>query len=77
MVRAKFKVTGIEEHYPGSRNITLSTQYDKNIPEDVAFNKATPSGKITMLVDNPAAIEQLSLGQSLYVDFTVAGPDKP
>ena len=72
MVRAKFKVTGIEEHYPGSRKVTLTTQYDPSIPEDVSFNKATPSGRIEMLIDNPAAIEKLPLGKLLYVDFTPA-----
>ena len=72
MVRAKFKVTAIEEHYPGSRKVTLSTEYDPSIPEDVSFNKATPSGRIEMQVDNPAAIEQLPLGKLFYVDFTPA-----
>jgi len=71
MVRAKFKVTGIEEH-PGSRKVVLSTQYDATIPEDVRFNKATPSGRIEMQIDNPAAIEQLPLGKAFYVDFTPA-----
>ena len=72
MVRAKFKVTGIEEHYPGSRKVTFSTQYDASIPEDVRFNKATPSGRIEMQIDNPAVLVQLPLGQSFYVDFTPA-----
>jgi len=70
MVRAKFKVVGIEEHYPGSRKVTLATQYDASIPEDVAFNKATPSGRIEMQIDNPPAIEALALGKAFYVDFT-------
>lgn len=70
MVRAKFKVVCIEEHYPGSRKVTLGTQYDASIPKDVALNKATPSGHIEMQVDNPPAIEALALGKVLYVDFT-------
>jgi len=51
------------------------TQYDPSIAEDVAFTKATPTGHIEMVVDNPAAIKQLVEGQAYYVDFSPVGTD--
>ncbi len=75
MVRAKFKLTTITttEYGKGvgsSKKLRFDTVYDKAIPEDCSFSTATPSGTIEMQVDNPAALEQLKIGQSFYVDFT-------
>lgn len=71
-VRAKMqlqKVTSVSWS-PSVKLVEFSTQYDPTIPEDQRFTKATPSGSITMQVDNPAALDQLKLGASYYVDFT-------
>lgn len=46
--------------------------YDSSIPEDQSFCKATPSGHCEMMIDNPAALAQLEIGKSYYVDFTPA-----
>lgn len=71
-VRAKFKVTAITQHswHPNLRSITMEPQYDPDIPEDQRFQEATPSGKLEMNVDNPAALEVLELGKTFYLDFT-------
>lgn len=71
-VRAKMQLQKITAHSWSSTAKTLEfqTQYDTSIPEDQRFTKATPSGSITMQVDNPAALEQFKLGESYYVDFT-------
>lgn len=70
MVRAKMQVSSIENHANWSgKTVKLTTVYDPNIPEDQRFCKATPSGTISMTVDNPAALEQLPLGKHFYVDF--------
>lgn len=71
-VRAKFKVS---EHRlfawnPNARTIVLEPQYDQSIPEDKRFCEATPSGRLEMHVTNPAAIEQLAIGKTFYLDFT-------
>lgn len=52
------------------KHVKFQTCYDQSIPEDRSFTKATPNGQITMQVDNPAALEQLKLGEYYYVDFT-------
>lgn len=71
-VRAKMRLNAITEHDTGSKTLKFYTSYDQTIPEDQRFMKATPSGTIEMLVDNPAALEQFKIGESYYVDFTPA-----
>jgi hypothetical protein len=70
-VRAKFTVQSVTHfQYGGSVKVVLAPQYDTTIPEDQRFAKATPSGELTMHVDNPAAAEQLKPGRAFYLDFT-------
>ncbi len=70
-IRAKFKVVAITQHTDYSAvTIKLAPRYDEKIPEDQRYASATPSGELSMLVDNPAAIEELRLGQSFYLDLT-------
>ena len=74
MVRGKFKLQEIHQHaWSGDgRTLIFTAEYDPDLPEDQKYAKATPSGKIEMGVDNPAALQQFELGKSYYVDFTVA-----
>lgn len=76
VVRAKFKVTAIEYyHYsPGSARVKLSAIHDTTTPENERFSKATPSGELSMMIDNPPAVQEFQLGKSYYLDFTLA-PD--
>jgi hypothetical protein len=72
MVRAKFTVSSITEYagsYKGAKVVKLSCIYDKDIPEDQRFFDATPSGSVEMLINNPAALEQFTLGKQFYADF--------
>lgn len=75
-VRAKFAVTGHTRHHYGHQTIMLEPRYDDSIPEDRRFYQATPSGKLEMTIDNPAAIEALmpggELGKTFYIDLTPA-----
>lgn len=78
MVRAKFTVTQVRQHYynngkeavKAGTEIVLTPQYDTSIPEDQRFAKATPSGELRMMIDNPSAVEYLKAGEAFYVDFT-------
>jgi hypothetical protein len=74
MVRAKFTLQEVTQHSHGaaSRTLVFRPQYDTSIPEDQRFAKATPNGEFRMYVDNPAALEQLKLGQAYYFDITPA-----
>ena len=73
-VRAKFKVSEIvERHFNptySQKTIVLTPEYDQKIAEDVSFQKATPTGRMEMQIDNPAAIERMPIGKVFYVDFT-------
>jgi len=73
-VRCKMQLQEITSvHWnPNTKLLKFQTQYDPTIPEDQRFTKATPSGQITMQVDNPTALEQLEIGGYYYVDFTPA-----
>ena len=54
--------------------MVLEPQYDQKLAEDVSFQKATPSGRMEMRIDNPTAIERMPIGKVFYVDFTPVEP---
>ena len=77
-VLAKFMLTSHTHEGYGSNHhgheFTFTPQYDPKIPEDQRFNKASPSGKMTIQVDNPAVVEfwTTQVGRQFYLDFTPA-----
>jgi hypothetical protein len=73
MVRAKFIFGEERNSVGGSKTLVFWPEYDRTIPEDQRFSDATPSGRLEMMVNNPAAIKQFELGKSYYLDFTPAG----
>lgn len=75
-VRAKFKCWSIQHNYSHSptasaAQITLTPVFG-NEGENASWSQATPSGKIEMLITNPAAIAAFELGKDYYIDFTPA-----
>ena len=73
-VRAKFRCH-FETHKkwgPEPQHVTRSYEfmavYDPKTPEDQRYAKATPSGTLTILVDNPAV--SFEPGKSYYLDVT-------
>ena len=77
MVRGKFTLTTMSQGAGSSaRSLKFTPQYDPTLPEDQKFAKATPSGELSMYVDNPAALAQLELGKAYYLDLTPV-PDEP
>jgi hypothetical protein len=75
-VRAKFKVSEVidKQLAPNysQKTIVLTAQYDQKVAEDVSFQKATPTGRMELQIDNPVAIERMPIGKVFYVDFTPA-----
>jgi hypothetical protein len=69
MIRAKFKVTEINQK-SYTTEVVLMPVYDTTIEEDRQFQKATPAGRFSMQVDNPKALEQLTMSKSFYIDLT-------
>jgi hypothetical protein len=75
-VRAKFRCL-FETHKkwgPGdthvNRTYEFQAMYDAEMPEDQRYAKATPSGSLTIQVDNPDVI--FEPGKAYYLDFTPA-----
>jgi hypothetical protein len=73
-VRAKLRLTEITDvaWSAARKKLRFECQYDNTIPENQRFQQATPEGHIELVVDNPAAINALKLGNYYYVDFTSA-----
>jgi hypothetical protein len=71
MVRAKFRVMSVAQdvYQSAARTIKLAPHYDDAIPEDQRFAQATPTGELTMYVNNPRAVAELELGKYFYLDF--------
>ncbi|WP_405994951.1 hypothetical protein [Streptomyces sp. NBC_00986] len=73
-VRAKFTCTTETTKRWGSadsqsaRSYEFMAVYDQTIPEDQRYAKASPSGSLTIQVDNPAVT--FEPGQAYYLDFT-------
>ena len=74
MVRAKFMVQEVRHHHWNKDSVTiiLRPQYDTTIEEDKRYAKATPSGELSMQVDNPPAAAFFELGKTYYLDFSKA-----
>jgi hypothetical protein len=74
--RAKFRCSArIANQYgptPEHGNVSyeFTAVYDDGIPEHQRFAKATPNGKLTMTVDNPAV--SFVPGELYYLDVTKA-----
>ncbi|MDF2435453.1 MAG: hypothetical protein JWP44_5084 [Mucilaginibacter sp.] len=75
-VRAKFKVTNVNDLGEGLKSISMMPVYGGS-PENDQFFKYTPSGQITIGTINAAAAEQFNLNQEFYVDFTPASVPAP
>jgi hypothetical protein len=71
-IRAKMHLEGVYAQSWGGAKAIFRTQYDPTIPEDQAFQKATPTGMAEFQIDNPAAAAQLTIGKTYYFDITEA-----
>lgn len=73
-VRAKFRCGSVERFGPaedaGSRTYRFSASYDDSIPEDRRYARYTPSGSLSITVDNPNVV--FEPGRQYYLDFTPA-----
>jgi hypothetical protein len=72
MVRAKFRLDSITNYAYGGSFFSFNAVSDDQTEENKRFSQATPSGKLEVWVNNPAAIEKFEVGKSYYLDFTPA-----
>lgn len=68
--RAKFNCQSSTTHAwsADAKTYRFQAAYDPDLPEDQRFAKATPSGSLEILVDNPNV--QFKLGANYYLDIT-------
>lgn len=72
MVRAKFQMNSLTTYSGTYKTVTFTAVSDTTTEENKRFTKYTPSGTLTMSIDNPLAVEQFELGKYYYVDFNPA-----
>lgn len=61
---------------PVTKTLKFQSCYDNSIPEDLRFQKATPSASAEYNIDNPDALAQFELGKDYYVDFSPVPEEK-
>lgn len=71
-VRAKFRVSQVNHTQPkgASATIILRPVSADDVPENQRFHKYSPSGELSMQVDNQAVVEEMQVGNVYYLDFT-------
>lgn len=75
-VRAKFRVNSVED-FGQSKKVNMAPVYEGSLgdnEENRRFTKASPSGSLTLTIDNPYASDQFAYGQEWYLDFNLATP---
>lgn len=71
-MRAKFRVESVTKHAYGGEQASLRAVMADELEENQRFNKASPSGELSITIDNPAAQGFLQPGKSYYLDFSPA-----
>lgn len=71
-MRAKFNVSNVKNESWGEEVELHAVYSNENNTEDNQFSQATPNGRLTMTISNPAAKGFLQPGKSYYLDFTEA-----
>lgn len=70
-ILCKMRLENVFAQAWGGAKAIFRCEYDQKIAEDMSFQKATPNGYAEFQIDNPKAAEQLVIGRSYYVDFTL------
>lgn len=72
-IRAKFRVSSVTDYGANQgKRIVLNAVADNNTPENERYHRYTPSGELSIAIDNPAASDQFAPGKEFYLDFTEA-----
>jgi len=71
-VRARMVCTAKTPH-EGYTEIALDALYDSDeshAKTNASWSEATPSGRVTMTITNPAAVDAFELNRAYYIDFS-------
>lgn len=71
-VRAKFRCSSVKQHENSTaKSYEFYAACADEVEENQRYHKYTPSGRLEIMVDNPAV--SFELGKHYYLDFTPAG----
>ena len=81
-IRAKFKCDAIHQLHDAGKPVgtvaaeivKLTPVYGKDGSENAQWSKWTPSGELTMQINNPGAFGAFKLGAEYFIDITPALP---
>lgn len=75
MLRAKFMVVHVTKHSDGSEGVELSAANGRKDTANAQWSKWTPSGRLTMTINNPDAQGRLVPGKYYFLDISEAAED--
>jgi hypothetical protein len=72
-VQAKFKV-----NFNDGRQVVSNPVYSSDpTTENYQWSKYTPSGNLTLFIDNANAVEKFVVGKEFHIDITFVNEEKP
>jgi hypothetical protein len=78
MMRAKMQVQSVTKQGETQESISMSAVTGNKAygpqgeSEDNTYARYTPSGSLSLTINNPALVGKFSVGQKFYLDFTEA-----
>lgn len=74
MVRGKWRLDEIHALYWNStaKRYVFNAVCNDGTPENERYHKFTPSGSMTMIIDNPSAQSKFELGKEYFFDASPA-----
>lgn len=77
--RAKFTLQSITSYGGQGRELRFMASYSPELPEDQRFAKASPSGDMRIMIDNPVALAEFEgkIGKAFYLDMVEVPEAKP
>lgn len=74
-IRAKFRVSHVIQYADGSEAVELTAANGRADTANAQWSKWTPSGKLTMTINNPGAQGQLKPGNYYMLTLSEAAED--
>lgn len=74
-IRAKFLALSVTKHHDGAESVDLQAANGRRDTANAQWSTWTPSGKLTMHINNPDAHGKILPGKFYFVDLSEADED--
>jgi hypothetical protein len=74
-IRAKFKVASVTQYENDQETVEMQAANGRADTANAQWSKWTPSGKLTLTINNPDARGKLLPGKYYFLDLTEAAED--